>query len=124
MGPAAVVLAMPRAFVLGGLVTQTWTVAHSDTYTKVNQFLFQPFVNYNFGTGWALSFSPIITANWEATSGNKWTVPLGLGISRTTVFDGRPISLSVAYYNNVERPQDGPGQQLRFQISLLYPTRK
>jgi hypothetical protein len=124
LGPAAVVLKMTGPWVLGGLLTQTWTIAHSDTYTKINQLLFQPFVNYNFGQGWALSFSPIITANWEATSGNQWTVPLGLGITRTTVFDGRPMNIGVQYYYNVERPDSGPGQQIRFQIALLYPTRK
>jgi hypothetical protein len=123
MGPAGVVLKMTGPWVLGGLVNQIWTIAHADTYTKVNQFLFQPFVNYNFGKGWALSFAPIITANWEATSGNQWTVPLGLGITRTTVFDGRPMSIGVQYYNNVERPDNGPGQQLRFVLSLLYPKK-
>lgn len=123
MGPAGVVLKMTGPWVLGGLVTQIWTIAHPETFTKVNQFLFQPFVNYNFGQGWALSFAPIITANWEGTSGNQWTVPLGLGITRTTVFDGRPMSIGVQYYNNVERPDNGPGQQLRFQIALLYPKR-
>ena len=115
---------MPGPWVLGGLVTQTWTIAHADTYTKINLFLFQPFVNYNFGKGWALSFAPVITANWEATNGNKWTVPLGLGINRTTVFDGRPMTLGVQYYNNAERPQGAAGQQIRFQLSLLYPSKR
>ncbi len=123
-GPAGVVLKMTGPWVLGGLVTQTWTIAHSDNYTRINQFLFQPFINYNFGEGWALSFAPIITANWEATGGNQWTVPLGIGITRTTVFDGRPMTIGVQYYNNVERPDNGPGQQIRFQIALLYPNKK
>jgi hypothetical protein len=59
----------------------------------------------------------------KAASGEQWTVPLGLGITRTTVFDGRPMSLGVQYYDNVERPQGGPWQQLRFSVSLLYPRK-
>jgi hypothetical protein len=70
LGPAAVIVKMTGPFVLGGLITQLWTYAHADTYTKINQFLLQPFVNYNFGQGWALSFAPIIVANWDQASGN------------------------------------------------------
>jgi hypothetical protein len=38
--------------------------------TRYNTFLVQPFVNYNFGEGWYVGSSPIITANW-LTSGNN-----------------------------------------------------
>jgi hypothetical protein len=78
-------------------------------------------VNYNFGGGWALSSSPVITANWDASAGNEWTVPIGAGITRTTVFNGRPMNIGVQYYYNVKRPDGGPGQQFRFVIALLYP---
>jgi hypothetical protein len=44
--------------------------------------LLQPFVNYNMEEGWYLVSSPIITANWEASSGNKWAFPLGAGIGK------------------------------------------
>ena len=83
--------------------------------------VFQPFVNYNFGQGWALSTSPLITANWNAASGQEWTVPLGLGITRTTVFNERPMSIGLQYYYNVERPDGSAAQQLRFVVSLLFP---
>jgi hypothetical protein len=91
---------------------------------ETDLFLFQPFVNYNFGTGWALNFSPAITANWNAADGEQWTVPLGFGISHTTVFAGRPMTIGVQYYDNVVRPDAAAGQQLRFNIQLLYPNRK
>src|SRR5438093_11714667 len=38
--------------------------------------LLQPFVNYNFGHGWAVTSSPLVTADWKASSANKWTVPI------------------------------------------------
>jgi len=123
MGPAVVVLSMKGPFVFGVLMTQTWTIAHADTYTEINQLLLQPTLNYNFGRGWALSVAPVMTANWKAASGEQWTVPIGLGITRTVVFNGRPMSLGVSYYNNVKGPEAGPGQLLRFSISLLYPRK-
>src|SRR5262249_24188035 len=76
-GPNGVVLAMPGHFVLGLLINQAWTFADNGGDPKVNQSLMQPFVNYNFGKGWALSTGPSITANWDAPDGEKWTVPVG-----------------------------------------------
>jgi hypothetical protein len=74
------------------------------------------------GRGWAASFSPIITANLEGDDGDQWTVPLGAGLTKTTVFNKRPMNVGVQYYYNAERPDGSAGQQLRFTIALLFPT--
>ena len=123
-GPAFVALAMPGPWVTGLLVTNVWTFADAGDDTKTNQLLVQPFVNYNFGKGWALSSVPIITANWEAESGQQWTVPLGLGLMRTTKFSGRPLVVGVHYYYNVVRPDTAPSSQVRFMLVLLYPPKR
>ena len=64
---------------------------------------------------------PIITANWDAEDGQQWTLPLGLGIARTTVFSGQPMSLGLHYYHNVVRPDAAASSQLRFMLVLLFP---
>ena len=113
---------MTRVWVLGGAVQQYWTVADTGDDRKVDSFVAQPFVNYNFAQGWALAFAPLLTADWDADAGHgKWTVPLGLGISRTTVFNRRPMTIGLHYYYNVVQPDGAPTQQLRFVVSLLYP---
>ena len=123
-GPNFVVLTMPGHWVVGAVMNQLWTFADSSpNNTEINQFFFQYFINYNFGKGWAIVSAPSITANWEASSGNEWTVPFGIGISRTTVFDGRPMSLQIQYFHNVERPEGTASNQVRFQVALLYPKR-
>ncbi|WPB74950.1 hypothetical protein KYC5002_38890 [Archangium violaceum] len=68
--------------------------------------------------------APLLTANWEATRGERWTVPVGIGVSKTTVFRRQPLSLAVQYYHNVVRPDDAAANQLRFVFSLLFPTKK
>ncbi len=123
LGPTFVALAMPGPWVVGTLVNNVWTIADAGDDKKVNQFLLQPFVNYNLAKGWAIATVPIITANWEAESGQQWTVPVGLGISRTTVFSGRPMVLGVHYYKNVVHPDTGPSSQLRFMVVMLFPRR-
>jgi hypothetical protein len=59
---------------------------------KANSFLWQYFVNYNFGKGWALATAPSITADWTAADGQKWTIPVGGGINRTLVFNKQPMT--------------------------------
>jgi hypothetical protein len=121
-GPGAVVLKNTGPWVLGELFNWYFTFADTGDSTEFNYFVTQPFVNYNFGrSGWALAFAPIITYNYDGESGQKWTVPLGLGITKTTVFDGKPMSIGVQYYSNAERPTSAAGQQLRFAVSFLYP---
>jgi hypothetical protein len=98
----------------------TFKDAGSDT--KFNYFVTQPIVNYNLGrSGWALAFSPIMTYNFDGKEGDRWTVPVGFGIVKTTVFGGGPIQLGVHYYSNATSLEGGPGQQLRFLVSFLHP---
>ena len=78
-------------------------------------------MNYNFDRGWALAFGPVMTANWNASDGNEWTVPLGSGFTKTTVFNRRPMNIGVTCYYNVERPDGAAGQRLRFSVTPLYP---
>jgi hypothetical protein len=121
-GVGAVVVKSTGPFVLGGLISQFWPMSDAGDEPETNLLTMQPFVNYNFGRGWAMSFSPLLTANWDASDGNEWTVPLGVGLVRTTVFNRRPMNVGVQYYYNVERPDGSAAQQLRFIVVLLYPT--
>lgn len=123
LGPTAVALKFAGPWVYGGLVNNVWSVSEDAGRQKVNQFLFQPFVNYNFPQyrGRYLSFAPIITANWEADSGNKWTVPLGLGIGQIFKIGKQPANGLVAAYYNVEKPEFAADWQLRIQLQLLFP---
>ncbi|HMF98177.1 MAG TPA: hypothetical protein VKE96_27940 [Vicinamibacterales bacterium] len=123
-GLGFVALTMKGPWVIGGLVTQLWPISDTGGDPRTNLLVLQPAVNYNFGRGWAMSFSPSITANWDGSAGNQWTVPLGLGITKTTVFNGRPMNVGLQYFDNVERPQGSAGYQLRLAISLLYPEKK
>ena len=85
--------------------------------------LFQPFINYNIPgkPGLYLTFAPIITANWEANSGNEWTIPLGLGIGPILKWGAQLINIQASAYYNVETPDNGADWQLRFQAQFLFP---
>jgi hypothetical protein len=123
LGPTAVALRMSGPWVYGALVNNVWSVSEDRNRGKVNQFLAQPFINYNFPStpGRYLTFSPIITANWEAANGQQWLVPVGLGIGQVTRLGTQPVNLQAAFYYNVERPDGAPDYQVRLQFQFMFP---
>lgn len=123
LGPTAVLLAMPGKFVLGAVANQMWKIAGSDTTTPINSFFVQPFINYNLKLGWAISTSPAITANWEADPDQQWTIPVGLGVSKIAMIGSQPLSLAVQYYHNAVRPDAAGADQVRMQVSFLFPKK-
>ena len=123
LGPALVVLTMPGHWVIGGLVNNIWRIAGSSSTTAINAFFTQPFINYNLKHGWAISTSPSITANWNAPSGQQWTVPLGLGISKVSLIGKQPVNLSMQYYHNVVHPDNAGADVVRMVFALLYPRK-
>ena len=120
-GPSVVVLTMPGQWVIGALVSNVWSFSGDDERADVNSFLMQYFVNYNLPEGWYLTSAPIITANWEAESGEQWTVPFGGGIGRVFRIGRQPINMQTQVFYNVETPTNGAKWQWRLQVQLLFP---
>jgi hypothetical protein len=124
LGPTVVALKIDGQWVYGGLFNNVWSVAKAEDRASVNQFLFQPFINYNFPdhAGRYLSFAPIITANWEASeSSNTWTVPLGIGVGQIMRFGKQPVNLQAGAYYNVVRPDFAPQWNVRLQVQFMFP---
>jgi hypothetical protein len=119
-GPAVVVLTMQGHWVIGAIANQQWSFAGWGD-KDVSAFLVQPFVNYNLPHGWYLCSAPIMTANWEANSGDKWTVPLGGGIGKIQRFGKLPLNIQLQAFYNVEKPDNAADWQLRFQVQFLFP---
>lgn len=121
LGPSVVVLTMPGPWVLGALVNNIWSVGGDSDAPDVNSFLFQYFINYNYPSGFYWTSAPIITANWEASSGNQWTVPFGGGAGKLFKIGKLPVNASLQAFYNVEKPASGGDWSLRFQVQLLFP---
>ena len=62
-------------------------------------------MNYNLDNGWYLVSSPIVSANWEASSSERWTVPFGDGVGKIFRIGNQPMDAIVQYFYNVEKPQ-------------------
>jgi hypothetical protein len=122
LGPSVVGIAMPGRWVLGGVLNNVWSVGGNDENPDVNVMTFQPLINYNF-PGFILTYSPLITANWNATSGNEWTVPLGIGVGKLFMLGGKlPMMANFAGYNNVVRPDYSGNWTVSAMAIFLLPT--
>lgn len=78
-------------------------------------------MDYNLPGGWYVTTGPIVTANGEADTDERWAVPLGVGFGRTFRAGKLPLNCNVQFYDNVEHPTLGGEWQLRLQVQLLFP---
>jgi opacity protein-like surface antigen len=120
-GPTAVALVTPKHWVIGVLVNNQWSIAGDPNRKSVNEFLAQPFVNYNMAGGWFLVSSPMITADWTAPSSQRWTVPVGGGFGRVFKIAGQAYNASVQAFYNVVHPDGAANWQFRANLALLFP---
>jgi hypothetical protein len=123
-GPTVVVLRSQGHWLFGTLVQNLFSVAGPTARPDVNQMLMQPFVNYNLRHGWYLTSSPIITANWEVNSNQRWVVPVGGGFGKIVHFGKLPVNMYTQFFRNVERPDGTTHWSARFQAQLLFPKHK
>jgi hypothetical protein len=121
IGPSIVVLTQPGHWTLGVLANNVWSVAGNGYRPEVNQFLLQYFINYNLSKGYFITWQPTLTANWEATNGNTWTVPFGGGLGRIMKIGNQPLSLTAQFYGNAVHPAGTPAWSMRLQIAFLFP---
>jgi hypothetical protein len=124
-GPNAVVGYLGKTWVLGALANNIWSYGSTSSYDRpyTNFMTVQPFINYNLPKAWYLSFSPIITANWQAKDSQQWTVPVGAAVGKIFRIGKLPFNANLGAYYNVARPDViGPEYQIRAQIAILLPS--
>jgi len=120
-GVACMLLAAPGRWVFSGVAQNVWSFAGSGT-REINRFAFEYILNYKLGNGWFLASSPNITANWEAESGDRWTVPVGGGIGRVIKSRNFPATLKLEALANVAKPRFAPDWSIQVSLNFLFPN--
>jgi len=120
-GPTFVVLKQAGPWTAGALANHLWSYGGASGRTAVNQTFLQPFVSFSTPGGITLSLNTEATANWEAESGEKWTVPLNLQVSKVTRLGRRPMSIGLGAGYFVDKPEGGPSWKLRAIVTLIFP---
>ncbi len=123
LGPSFVMLHLAKGdpWVYGALINNIWSLTSDQQGGSYNNGLIQPFLNYNFKSGFYLTSAPILTVNWKADSGQQWTVPLGGGVGKIFHFGKLPVNTQLSAYYNVAAPDDAANWQIRAQVQFMFP---
>ncbi len=126
IGPAAVAAFIGRKFILGALGQHWWSFAdngssHGDDVNLTN---IQYFYFLNFPGGWQVGAAPTVEIDWEADSDDRWSVPIGLGVTKTQILFGKmPVKFGVEADYYVASPDTfGNEWKIKFTIAPILPN--
>ena len=120
LGPTVMAVYRSGPWVVGSIINNVWSVG-STTSTE-NKLDWQVFAHYNLSNGWAISTSPEIYANWTATTNdNRYTLPLGLGVSKTFKIGEQICNAGIQEYYYALHPNNGPEYMTQFSFTLVFP---
>ncbi len=119
VGPSVVAVFQIQKWTFDLVFRQTWSVAGDVNRNDVNQLVVQPLIAYGLGKGFVLSTFPTITANWDQESNQRWTVPLGGGLTKVVFMGKLPIAVAAQYYQYVVRPELAPTSEFRLTTTFI-----
>jgi len=123
MGPAAIYAYLGQKWKLGGLLQTYFSYAGDSGRDDVSMLNLQLFYYFSITETISIGAGPNIIANFQADSGDKWTVPLGIGIGKTLQVGKVPVRFMVEYYGSVVRPNTvGATHNLRFVVIPAVPA--
>ena len=108
-GPSALYAYMGPKWKLGALAQQYWSFAGDSDRDDVNLTNLQYFYYYSLDSTTSIGAMPNIIMNWEQSSGNKVTLPIGLGINKTVQLGTVPVRFGVELHYSVIQPDDVVG---------------
>ena len=108
-----------RVFKIGGLVHQYWDYAGDSDRESVSLMNFQYFIFYSIDDVTSIGAAPNIIANWRQDSEDRWTVPIGLGISRTFQMGKVPVRFGVEAHYSVIQPDNVPSNEWDFRFYVI-----
>jgi hypothetical protein len=76
------------------------------------------FAFYNLPEAWQIGTNPTVTFDDRAGSGDKWNVPLGLTVAKTTRLSGLPVKVQLGVEYSVVS-QDAFGQRAQIKLNLI-----
>jgi hypothetical protein len=126
LGPAVVFGYKTKFMTAGVFPNYFWKIGSSgqdkDT-PDVSQGSMLYFLTLNLPDAWQIGMNPTITYNDQASSGNKWNVPVGLYAGKTIKIGKLPVNIKAGVEYSVVSPDDfGQRAQFRFQITPVIPS--
>ena len=123
-GPTFVILKMQGHMTYGMLANQLWGFADTGSYprTGLNQMFLQPFFAYTTPKAVTYAINSETTANWAASGGDAWTIPINLMVNKVTKLGPFPFQIGGGVGCYLDSPDaTGATWQLRAQFTLILP---
>jgi len=128
-GPSALGVYLGPKWKAGGLVTNYFDFG-GDGIDRNNQPVpdvsltnLQYFLFYSLDDTSSIGASPNIIIDWEAGSGDKYTVPIGIGYVTTVNFGKVPVRFGLEFHYSVVRPDNvGTDFGIRFYVIPAAPS--
>jgi hypothetical protein len=117
-GPAAIAGYLGEKVKVAALIQNYFSHSGDSDRDKVRLMNLQYFYYYSLSDVMSIGAGPNIIGNWEASKGDKWTVPIGLGINRTFQIGKVPVRIGAEAFYNVVRP-DSIGSDWGFRFYLI-----
>ncbi len=123
-GVTALAIARPGRWLFGVRTYNIWSFAGDEERSDVNQFLLHYILLRVLGNGWYVISAPVVTADWNAPSGDQWLVPIGGGAGKLVKVGRRGVDLQVSAFYNVIHPETQPHADwtLRIQLQFLFAS--
>ncbi len=118
-GPAVRIAHQSGPWRFALLAGTRWSFAGDEGRADISQLMMRGLVRRRLPNNWFFVYSPIITANWNASSGQKWLVPLGGGIGKRFPFKTTSVNVSFQAYVNAVKPDGAPDTV--FRIAFVVP---
>jgi hypothetical protein len=118
-GPSALGVYMGPKWKIGALLQQYYDFAGDDDRSDVNMTNLQYFIFYSLDETTSIGAAPNIIANWEQDDDNTWTVPIGIGISKTIEMGKVPVRFGAEVHYSIITPDDTPGAEWDFRFYVI-----
>ncbi len=121
MGPALMALSITKKWTIGTII-QHWNSVGGDSdrsdVTKTDiQYILRKQIK---GKGMSIGMGPNVSIDWNAASGNKVTLPIGLGLTKTVLWGNTPWKLRIEPQYSIIKPDDyGTLWNVRIQIGPI-----
>jgi hypothetical protein len=123
-GPALGLSSQPGNWSLAAVAANTWSFAGDSARDSINQFSLELFFDYNLKAGWYVGYEPQLSADWKASPGERWLVPVGGGVGKAVALGRQDAVFSAFCYRNIARPTGAPVWQFQFGVQFQFTKQR
>jgi hypothetical protein len=125
VGPAFIVGYHTKDWIAGIFPQYTWGIGgwNGEGTPDASYLSMLYFFVYNLPDAWQIGFNPTISYDNNASPGNKWNVPVGLFVAKTTKIGSAPVKLQLGIeYSVIKQDDFGQVAQIKLNIIPVIPS--